>query len=107
MLLMFQVEDIITRIALKGWEERYHVLSWALRTYPGPEMMADPAVGTKRSVTQCTMISKIKAFTRALICLLLSSQLPPLLDRPTVTKLQSQYLRALSDDYQGTVSKDV
>ena len=55
MLLMFQVEDIITRIALKGWEERYHVLSWALRTYPGPEMMADPAVGTKRSVTQYTI----------------------------------------------------
>ena len=44
-LWMFQVEDIITRIALKGWEERLAVLSWALRTYPGPQMMADPSLG--------------------------------------------------------------
>ena len=101
-LCLFQLEDIITRIALKGWEERRAVLEWALRTYPGPQMMADPTLRAKR----CDM-PKIKDLNQAQIYPLLFSQLPPLLDRPTVTKLQTQYLRALSDDYQGKVSKYV
>ena len=79
-----QVKDvIISRVGLEGWEERVAVLSWALRTYPGDQLMADPILhGGNPKV------------------------LPPLLDRQTVTTLQSEYLRAVSDDYQGTDFND-
>ena len=60
---MFQVEDIITRIALKGWEERQAVLSWALRTYPGPQMMADPSLGNPAAGTQRCDKSEISDLT--------------------------------------------
>ena len=56
------------------------VLSWALRTYPGPQLMADPSLGIRAA----------------------GKVMPPLLDRQTVTKLQSEYLQAVSNDYQGT-----
>ena len=61
---MFKVEDIITRIALKGWEERQAVLSWALRTYPGPQMMADPSLGKPVAGTQRCDKSEISDLTR-------------------------------------------
>ena len=60
------------------------VLSWALRTYPGPQLMADPNLGIPSA----------------------GRKMQPLLDRKTVTTLQSEYLQAVSNDYQGTDFKD-
>ena len=74
----FQVNHIIAKIGLEGWEERVTMLSWALKTYPGAQMMADPSLGIP------------------------PGKVSPLLDRRTVTTLQSEYLQAVSKDYQGT-----
>ena len=74
------MKHIIANIGLEGWEERVAVLSWALQTYPGPQLMADPSLGIP------------------------AGKVSPLLDRETVTTLQSEYLKAVSKDYQGTDS---
>ena len=80
-VMAFQVKDIlISRVGLEGWEERVAVLSWALRTYPGDQLMADPTLHGGGG----------------------NPKVLPLLDGQTVTTLQSEYLRAVSDDYQGT-----
>ena len=54
------------------------MLSWALKTYPGPQLMADPSLSIR------------------------AVKVPSLLDRETVLTLQSEYLQAVSKDYQGT-----
>ena len=74
------MNHIIAKIGLEGWEERVTMLSWALKTYPGAQLMADPSLGIP------------------------AGKVPPLLDRETVTTLQSEYLQAVSKDYQGTDS---